>query len=103
VRGVLAAGQPASLNKKKRHSKIVVRASNFSSARVLKSRKTKRGALEKAMSGRTAKSTRKIAVQAARWAKSGAELMNLDILQSRWREFGAEGEGNTVSPAIFGA
>src|SRR6267142_1199985 len=74
----------------------------FSSAKCLKSRETKRGALEKVCRRRTAKSTRKIVAQPGFEGQVRAELMNLDILQMQRREFGRESEGNTIFARDFG-
>jgi len=68
------ACSPCELNKKKRPSKIVVRRIEFLLRKEFEITGNKRGALEKVCRRRTAKSTRKIAVQAGFEGEVRAEL-----------------------------
>src|SRR6267143_43767 len=83
-------------------SRIVVRRMRFLLRKKFRAHgKMKRGVLEKVCRRRTAKSTRKIVVQAGFEGEVRTGLMNLDILQKLGRESGREGEGDAVFSRDF--
>src|SRR6266403_1946468 len=96
------AASPGATIKKNGISKIVVRRMAFRLQEWAHG-KMERGVFEKVCRCRSAKSTRKIVVEAGFEGEVRTKLMNLDISQELWREFGREGKRDAIVTGDFGS